>query len=86
MAAWLLVFGLGFLLTGHAAAEKLPVLRIAVAGDVYSDYKAFVGKRDPLRINTFNGAHARRDVVEVVLLQQALRRGGLQRPLHFLLT
>lgn len=77
---------LGLLLANSAIAETLPLLRIAVASDVYSDYRAFVGKRDPLRISTFNGAHARRDVVEVVLLQQALQRGGLQRPLQFVLT
>ncbi|MBO6806645.1 hypothetical protein [Thalassospira sp.] len=51
-------------------------LRILVADDVLVDYKRFVDGRDPLEIEVFDGKHSRRDVVEVVLLQQALRRGG----------
>jgi hypothetical protein len=51
-------------------------LRIAVADDVLEDYQRFLDGRDPLDIENFGGEYSRRDVVEVVLLQQALRRGG----------
>lgn len=51
-------------------------LRIVVADDVLNDYKRFLAWRDPLEISTFNGPYGRRDVVEVVLIQQALQNGG----------
>lgn len=48
----------------------------AVDQDVIADYQLFVGKRDPLTIDQFSGPGARRDVIEIVLLQQALALGG----------
>lgn len=44
--------------------------------DIIADYHLFVGDRDPLDIQYFAGPGARRDVVEIVLLQQALHLGG----------
>lgn len=44
--------------------------------DIIADYHLFVGERDPLDIQYFSGPGARRDVVEIVLLQQALHLGG----------
>lgn len=67
-----------------AAEEK--AWRVVVARDVYTDYQRFVGQRDPLELKNFSGAYSRRDVVELVLLQQALQRGGAKRPLRFVLT
>lgn len=63
-----------------------PHWRVAIASDVYRDYLDFIGQRDPLSLQHYGGPHSRRDVVEVVLLQQALQRGGAYRPLRFLLT
>ena len=50
----------------------------AVDEDIIQDYQLFVGTRDPLKITHFAGPGARRDVVELVLLQQALHLGGYQ--------
>lgn len=49
---------------------------VAVPTDVLEDCKKFLRGRDPMAVTDFGGPHTRRDVVEVVLLQQALRRGG----------
>lgn len=50
----------------------------AVDEDIIADYQLFVGERDPLLIDYFGGPGARRDVIEIVLLQQALALGGFQ--------
>jgi hypothetical protein len=60
--------------------------RVVLARDVYIDYQHFIGSRDPLTLKHFGGPYSRRDVVEVVLLQQALQRGGVGRRLHFILS
>ncbi|WP_419785856.1 hypothetical protein [Pseudodesulfovibrio sp.] len=44
--------------------------------DVLVDYHAFLQGRDPLKISDYSGPHSRRDVMECVLFQQALARGG----------
>ncbi|KJE33634.1 hypothetical protein UF64_18025 [Thalassospira sp. HJ] len=72
--AMVIIFGFD-VKTGHADHGE-DSLRIAVADDVLEDYKRFLDGRDPLDIETFEGEYSRRDVVEVVLIQQALRRGG----------
>ncbi|NIY75005.1 hypothetical protein HED22_05060 [Thalassospira sp. HF15] len=61
--------------TSHADHGKHN-LRVVVADDVLVDYDLFLDGRDPIDVAAFDGKHSRRDVVEVVLLQQALRRGG----------
>ena len=53
------------------------IIIAAVDEDIIADYQLFVGDRDPLTIDYFGGPGARRDVIEVVLLQQALHLGGL---------
>jgi hypothetical protein len=68
---WLLVISMP-----HATLAK-QIIVAAVDEDIIADYQLFVGERDPLTINYFGGPGARRDVVEVVLLQQALYLGGL---------
>lgn len=60
--------------------------RVVISRDVYTDYQRFIGQRDPLALKTFGGPYARRDVAELVLLQQALQRGGASRALIFRLT
>jgi hypothetical protein len=50
----------------------------AVDEDIIADYQLFVGERDPLQINYFGGPGARRDVIEIILLQQALDLGGFK--------
>ena len=67
------------LLTPTAFAAKDPIT-ILTQQDVYNDYQQFVGKRDPLSLTHFDGPGSRRDVAELVLVQQALALGGLKRP------
>ena len=56
-----------------AGAESLAVL---VPEDVLVDYRAWLGARDAATLDDFAGPGLRRDVVEVALLQRALRAGG----------
>lgn len=51
-----------------------PKIALIVPLDVYDDYVAFVGRRDPRVITDFYGT--RRDVAELILVQQALYIGG----------
>lgn len=71
---------------GTEAASAVAPLRVVLINDVYANYKRFIGRRDPLTLTRFDGPGSNRDVVEVVLLQQALHRGGEKRPLHFIIT
>lgn len=52
---------------------------LIVPADVLADYRLFLGGRNPAAIRDFGGPHSRRDVVELVLIQQALRAGGYQQ-------
>lgn len=49
--------------------------------DIHADYKVFLNGQDPLTIEDFSGEKSRRDVVEVILIQQALHLGGYGRPI-----
>ena len=49
---------------------------IAVNEDILPDYLHFLNQRDPLTIHEYKGEGARRDVIELVLLMQAVRLGG----------
>lgn len=61
----------------HAGNASQAII-VAVDEDMIKDYELFVGERDPLLINYFGGSGARRDVIEIVLLQQALALGGFK--------
>ena len=64
----------------NADTEASP-LTVAVPGDVLTDYELFLAGRDPLAITDYSGSHSRRDIIELVLFQQALAHGGVhQRP------
>ena len=60
-----------------------PTLVAVVPADVLADYRRWLGGRDPLTINDFRGPGARRDVVEVALMQQALVAGGCKDSVTF---
>lgn len=51
-----------------------PKIVAIVPTDVFQDYTAFLGKRDPRLVTDFYGT--RRDVAELILLQRALYLGG----------
>jgi hypothetical protein len=62
----------------------LPVLAaqdsvlIYIRDDVYSDYEEFIAGRDVSAIKNFSGINIRRDVVDMILAQQALKLGGFK--------
>ncbi|MGY5450841.1 hypothetical protein ACVFI8_07855 [Agarivorans sp. MS3-6] len=60
---------------------SLPVAVLAVPTDVLHDYHQFLLDRNPLLIDDFSGQSSRRDVVELVLIQQALFLGGWEEGL-----
>ncbi|WP_410497626.1 hypothetical protein [Chitinibacter sp. S2-10] len=70
---------LGLLSAPGLAAEK--VITILTQQDVFNDYQKFIGQRDPLTLTQYGGAGSRRDVAELVLVQQALKAGGNELPI-----
>lgn len=71
---------LAALALGPSPARAVEPITILTQQDVYNDYQRFLGKRNPLTLSHFAGEGSRRDVVELVLVQQALALGGLSRP------
>lgn len=59
-------------------------LAIAADEDVIHDYELYLSGRDPLSISQYGGPHSRRDVIEIVLLLQALRAGGYEGEINLL--
>jgi hypothetical protein len=55
---------------------------IAVNEDILPDYLRFLQGRDPKDVHLYSGPGARRDVIELVLLMQAVRLGGFTAPIE----
>lgn len=55
--------------------KKTPLL-IGIHADGQEHFELFLAGRDPLKIKSFSGKYAFRDIVEQVLLLQALDKGG----------
>lgn len=72
------VYWLGLVLMILGVSSAAQTLRLAVPGDVFDDYQALLAGRDPLSLQDFASPHARRDTVELLLVQQALAAGGWQ--------
>lgn len=62
----------GCLVPAWAVAE--PLLPALIPDDVLLDYRRFLAGRDPTAVTDYGGPLSRRDVVEVVLIHQALAR------------
>jgi len=58
-------------------------INIGIPQDVLEDYNAFIQGRDPVNITDYSGPNSRRDVVEVILFQQALMLGGITNNITF---
>lgn len=58
-------------------------LVVTIDADVHRDYLTYIDGRDPLSIDSYGGEGSRRDVVEVLLLQQAMALGGIDAPFEF---
>lgn len=68
-------------LPAHAKA-----VRVTVDKDVMDDYLNFVDGRDVQQIDYYGGKKARRDAIELVLLEQALHLGGYKPELDWVLV
>ena len=68
----------------YAAIQTTAPVEIFIRDDVYEDYQRFVAGRDVLTITEFHSPFMRRDVADMVLLQQALALGGFQRKFQYL--
>lgn len=71
---------IGFATSSKAATDKII---LTVQTDVYEDYLCLLNDRAALDITDFKGECSRRDVVDIILLQQALKLGGLELPITF---
>ncbi len=59
------------------ALAQSVTIPVSIYLDVFNDYNTFLDGRNPLNISDYSGKSSRRDVIEVVLFQQALALGGL---------
>jgi hypothetical protein len=68
----------------HAAiAFDVNKIQIYVRDDVYEDYKRFLNGRNLEEISDFSGQYIRRDVVDMILAQQALVLGGFRKEFEY---
>ncbi len=56
---------------------------VLVPEDVHADYERLLDGRDPLALEDFSGPGARRDVVEMILIQQALEAADVDLAFRF---
>lgn len=56
---------------------------IYIRDDVYTDYLSFLDNRNVLDISNFSGPKIRRDVVDIIIAQQALALGGFDHQFRF---
>lgn len=59
-------------------------IMIYIRDDVYDDYQAFVKGRDVATINDFHGKTVRRDVIDMILAQKALKIGGFNHTFKYI--
>jgi hypothetical protein len=59
-------------------------IEIYIRDDVYEDYLKFVDGRDVLSIKEFHSPYLRRDVADMVVLQQALALGGFNKTFKYI--
>ena len=72
----------GWSVATQGADEAPDPLAVSIYEDIYADYRQFVRGRDVASIDYYGGSGARRDVIEVILLQQALQLGGFKDSLE----
>lgn len=64
----------------HATSNNITIF---IEDNVYIDYKIFVGNRDVLTIKDFSTKTIRRDVLDMVIVQQALKLGGFNYAFNY---
>jgi hypothetical protein len=62
----------------YSPNSKADDILIYIRDDVYDDYIKFVNDRDVHTIKDFSGKNIRRDVVDMIIAQQALKIGNFQ--------
>ncbi len=67
-----------------AVASTADPIVIYIRDDVYEDYQQFLAGRDVLNIHDFQHKNMRRDVADMVLLQQALALGGFRSSFSYI--
>lgn len=84
MKVLLLVISLiAALLSNAAKALDASKIQIYVRDDVYEDYQRFLNGRHVEEISDFSGQYIRRDVVDMILAQQALALGGFRKEFEY---
>ncbi|MDG1753022.1 MAG: hypothetical protein P8I03_15395 [Thalassotalea sp.] len=79
--AFILLFVLqSFFCASISQAEQVVIY---IRDDVYDDYLKFVDGKDILEIRDFSGKTIRRDVVDMVIAQQALKIGGFEHTFDY---
>lgn len=77
----------GLLISLSCIAQSVQVksseIPVYIRDDVYDDYLKFLNGRSVLSIVDFRGSTMRRDVADVVLLQQALALGGFNKSFYY---
>lgn len=58
-------------------------IKLVIITKVHNDYLTFLDGRNPQEITDFHWKSSRRGIAETVLIQQALRLGGMTAPIHF---
>lgn len=56
---------------------------IFIRDDVYNDYIRFLNSREVLEVTDFSGEYIRRDIVDMILAQQALKLGGFDKSFRY---
>ncbi len=79
---WALIIKILLLLTLYFITQsvhaKTDSVLVYIRDDVYIDYLQFVDDRDINLIDNFSGENIRRDVVDMIIAQQALKLGGFK--------
>ncbi|MEQ2352868.1 hypothetical protein [Pseudoalteromonas piscicida] len=72
-----------FVLSFAGVLNASEALNVFIRDDVLADYQRFIGERDVTKITDFSGQYLRRDVVDMVIAQQALQKGGFDKAFIF---
>ncbi|WP_100915108.1 hypothetical protein [Pseudoalteromonas spongiae] len=79
---WVVIF---FVLNIFSSSSlQANVIDIYIRDDVYKDYTTFVNNRDITSIKNFSGKAIRRDVVDMIIAQQALKLGGFNFQFNYI--
>ena len=77
------LFKISLLVLSLSLAHANDNILVLIPQDVLIDYDKFLSGRNPIDIKNYSGPHSRRDVIETVLLQQALYHGGFKSEIKF---